>query len=294
MSTPPINIEVGEKCKHRPIFNSDKTVVHLCLEEDVILTKEKTVIVFDVKIRNPDGYYGVGMLSSLFNPDLKVFSWAFSSHLSLCTSPGFTIELPWWGEEEGPIALRAGTPVLMYKYADCEYDDCGHDACEPRNKLRFERRWARMSESERKEWEGRRRIPRCLFRSHNPAPIRSGETAHLCAESDMLLTAGSSRVMKFNVSIDVPFGWYARCSLSDLCGLEGLEASECQIWDESATPSLELRLVPGVETLAIARGTPICKVRMTKYRCGCPKCYLLQKEPPENQPHHTVDTHPNF
>lgn len=294
MSSPPIDIEVGEDCIHRPIFSEDKRTVHLCLQEDVQLTKEKSEIVFDVKIRNPDGYYGVGMLSSLFKSDLRVFAWAFSSHLSLCLSPSFTLQLPWWGDEEGPATIRAGTPLLMYKYADCDYDDCGHDACEPRNKLRFERRWARMTEDERKQWEGRRRIPRCISKSFNPPPILDGEAVHLCAEQDAVLTDGGSRLFKFDVCFAVPFGWYARCTLSELSGLDGLEANECQIWDESMAPALEVRLAPGIASLAVSRGTPLCKVLMTKYRCGCPKCFLLQLETAERQPRHNVDSEPLY
>lgn len=294
---PEIKIEVGPQTTHAPIFNEDKTWVHLCLEEDIEVSREPLTVVFDVSIRNPDGYYGLGSLSSLCEHS-RVWGSAFSVHVSKFR-PSFTVQLTPWLEEDESVKLKAGTPLLMYRYYDCDYDDCGHEACEPRNQLRFKRRWEKMSADEQKKWASRLHRVRCLYLRQAPAPVRDSHdenAAHLCAERELVIRQGSSAVAHFDVEFEIPFGWHVNCTVSELSGLtEFLEPAETKIWDENSKPSLELKLKQsGPAELVVPRGTPLCRTEMIKHRCGCPRCFLLQNEDAEIQPKHDVNFNPHY
>lgn len=292
---PEIVYELGDNTKNEPFFNEDLTVIHLRLEEDITVTKDPVTVVFDLKISNPDGYFGLASLSSLC--PANIWGRVYSSHLSFLR-PTFTVQLTPWKPDEEPVVLPAGTPLMMYKYYACDYDDCGHLTCEPRNRLRFERRWNKMSEAQREQWRNRLKRVRCTYKSENPPPIRDAQNedvAHLCAERDVVVRAGSSALVEFDVQVEIPFGWNVQCMLSELGGLgDSLISGGYEIWQDGAKPLMEVKLQPHLKEFVIRRGVPVCRLEMKKYRCGCPRCYFQQLEPPESQPNHDVDSEPMY
>lgn len=292
MNDPQVEIKLGPSLSQEPIFSGDRTRVHLRLEQPVEVTNERLKLQFDVRIFNPDGYVGIGYLSPLC--PYEIFGSAFTCDLASC-NPSFIIQLPWWQNDSGPITLPAGTPILMYRYVECDSDDCGHLTCEPRNQLRLKRRLAKMTEKQRAEWKTRNQRVRCVIKDGKPAPLREGDTTHLRTESEHVVYRSMSLVVPFDVNFDIPFGWRARCSISEKSGIDGdLKPSECLIKDGSSRPALELRLRSPLDVaeLVIPRGTPLCKVEMEKYRCDCPRCRLLQNE--DQIPNHGVDTFPDY
>lgn len=296
MAMPEIELEVGPKTLQPPLFNEDHTVVHLRLEEAIEITKEPCTIVFDVTIRNPDGYFGIGTVSSLCH--IPISGSVFSSHLSVF-QPSIVMYLPPSGKECGPVKLEAGTPVFKYKYYECLYDECGHDTCEPRNQLRFSRRWTKMTEEQKTTWRNRLRRVRCSYKFGNPDPFRDvldENIVHLRAERDMVLLPGCSALAYFDVDIEIPFGRHAVCTVSELCDFKDLLAgTETKLWDSTSSPVLEMKLIDGVkEEVHVKKGDVLCRVEMKKHACGCPKCYLLQNEPTSKRPNHPIDFDPNY
>lgn len=296
---PEIEIELGPRTLQTPLFNKNLTEVHLCLEEAIDLTKEPVSLSFDVKIRNPDGYYGMGSVSSLMKLPYDIWGGTFTAVTSVFT-PTFSVSLPWWGKEKGPIRLPAGTPILMYRYFACEFDDCGHKKCEDRNKKRFESRWEKMTDAERQAWKNRNKRVRCMYQSTKFAPIRdenNEDIAHLRTEKEIVVRKAGSAIAFFDVEFDLPFGWHAECSVSELSGLDGdLKSSGCKVWDGSTKPVLELKLNSPLDAaeLVIPKGTPLCKVEMVKHSCGCPRCFLMQNEEADKRPKHDIYSDPNY
>lgn len=290
--TPEIEYELGPKTLHEPLFNEDLTVIHLRLEEPINLTKEKSHLSFDITIKNPDGYFGLASVSSLC--PVNLWGSVYSCHTSLAR-PTFTIQLTPWGKVDGPIHMEAGTPVMMYTYYSCDYDDCGHVTCEPRNRLRFEKRWAKMTEEQRLGWKTRHERVSCQYKNENPPPFRDDideNIAHLRAESDIVIKSPNSALAVFDVEVEVPFGWYVKCMLSEVGGLQQrLESPGYELWLDGSKPLLELKLKDEQQKeFTIPKGTPVCRLEMKKYRCDCPRCHYLQLEPAENQPPHDTTT----
>lgn len=285
MTEPEIELRVGEKTVHHPVFTDGGSRVHLRLEEPIEVTRERKCVVFpDIKITNPDGWVGFAKLSNLCGEDIclepyyaDLASWV----------PKVYVQLPHWKED--PVMLQAGTPIVMYRYIACDYDECGHESCEPRNKLRLERRRAKMGELLWKQWLERKQRVQCRFLKENPIPVFVDKIIYLRAERDILVTKDEVSLAKFDVCFDVPFGWHVRCFIDDTV-LEELCETQCLIWDEETKPTLELRLKQRapVEEKLFARGDLICCVEMVQYRCDCPKCRLLQNE--RNAPRHTFST----
>lgn len=291
---PEIIYELGPETNHEPFFTEELTVIHLRLEEEITVSKEQIAVYFDIKITNPDGYFGLASLSSLC--PANIWGLTYSSHLSF-NKPVFRVQLTPWRDDE-PVTLPAGTPLMMYKYYACNYDDCGHLSCEPRNRLRFEKRWNKMSESQKEQWRNRLKKVTCAYKNENPHPIRdpSDENQlHVCAEADVVVRKGSSALVIFDVEMDVPFGWYVQCLLSDLGGLgDTLTSPGHKVWQDGDKPLLEVMLKPGLEEFIIRKGMPVCRMEMRKYRCGCPRCFFQQLEPAESQPKHDVDSDPMY
>lgn len=71
MTEPEIELRVGEKTVHHPVFTDGGSRVHLRLEEPIEVTRERKCVVFtDIKITNPDGWVGFAKLSNLCGEDI--------------------------------------------------------------------------------------------------------------------------------------------------------------------------------------------------------------------------------